>query len=151
MRRTIQNQTNQEFNQKLTGISILQGLHIGSKNIDSNQDEDFCQGKTPKTEPKSLNQKNRTKKYHALDMYICFCFVCIIIYTIVHTYIFYKTGTEASVLDALFYGVFGGEVLLCALIKRLKLKQEHEQYMKSKQDDDIEEVQLAEDRYNEQC
>lgn len=102
--------------------------------------------------PKGVNTKNSikkrsTKKYHALDLYICFCFVCIIIYTIVHTYIFYKLGTEANVLSALFYGVFGGEVLLCALLKRLKLKQEHEQYMKSKQDDDIEEVELAEDRY----
>lgn len=91
----------------------------------------------------------RKSKYHALDLYIVFCFVCIIIYTIVHTFIFYRLGIEASVLDALFYGVFGGEVLLCALLKRLKLKQEHEQYMKSKeeQDDDIEEVELAEDRY----
>lgn len=95
-------------------------------------------------------KKTRKKsKYHALDLYIGFCFVCIIIYTIVHTLIFYQNGTEANVLSALFYGVFGGEVLLCALLKRLKLKQEHEQYMKSKekQDDDIEEVELAEDRY----
>lgn len=99
---------------------------------------------------KEKKNSKRKSKYHALDLYIGFCFVCIIIYTIVHTYIFYKLGTEASVLDALFYGVFGGEVLLCALLKRLKLKQEHEQYMKSKekQDDDIEEVELAEDRYD---
>lgn len=92
----------------------------------------------------------RKSKYHALDLYIGFCFVCIIIYTIVHTLIFYQNGTEANVLSALFYGVFGGEVLLCALLKRLKLKQEHEQYMKSKEkQDDIEDVELAEDRYNE--
>jgi TctA family transporter len=68
----------------------------------------------------------RKSKYHALDLYICFCFICIIIYTIVHTIIFYQNGTEANVLSALFYGVFGGEVLLCALLKRLKLKQEFE-------------------------
>ena len=72
-------------------------------------------------------KKTRKKsKYHALDLYIGFCFICIIIYTIAHTIIFYLTGVEAKVLDALFYGVFGGEVLLCALLKRLKLKQEHE-------------------------
>lgn len=97
-------------------------------------------------------KSNRKKsKYHALDLYIGFCFVCIIIYTIVHTVIFYKLGTEASVLDALFYGVFGGEVLLCALLKRLKLKQEHEQYMKNKEDtkDTIDDIELNEDRYNE--
>ncbi len=71
-------------------------------------------------------KKSKKSKYHALDLYICFCFVCIIIYTIVHTIIFYQTGTEANVLSALFYGVFGGEVLICALLKRLKLKQEFE-------------------------
>lgn len=77
----------------------------------------------------------RKSKYHALDLYICFCFVCIIIYTIVHTLIFYQTGTEANVLSALFYGVFGGEVLLCALLKRLKLKQEFELKKDGKNDE----------------
>lgn len=96
-------------------------------------------------------RKQKKSKTHALDVYICFCFVCIIIYTIVHTIIFYKIGVEATVLDALFYGVFGGEMLLCALLKRLKLIHEHEQCMKNKekQDDDVEEVELSEDRYNE--
>ena len=92
------------------------------------------------------DQSKKTKKYHALDIYIIFCFVCIIIYTIVHTIIFYKLGMEATVLDALFYGVFGGEVLLCALLKRLKLKQAHESYMKTKEEE-VPEVELAEDRY----
>ena len=93
-------------------------------------------------------KKKRTKKYHALDLYIIFCFVCIIIYTVVHTFIFYKLGIEATVLDALFYGVFGGEVLLCALLKRLKLKQEHEVQMKNKTESEPEEVELSEDRYD---
>lgn len=94
-------------------------------------------------------KKNSTKKVHALDVYIIFCFVCIIIYTIVHTIIFYKTGVEATVLDALFYGVFGGEVLLCALLKRLKLKQEHETVMKNKQpEENVPEVELNESRYD---
>lgn len=94
-------------------------------------------------------RKSKKSRYHALDLYIAFSFVCIIIYTVVHTFIFYKTGIEATVLDALFYGVFGGEVLLCALLKRLKLKQEHEQYMKNKTESEpVEEVELAEDRYD---
>lgn len=71
-------------------------------------------------------KKENPKSNHTLDKYIIFCFICIIIYTIVHSIIFYQNGTEATVLSALFYGVFGGEVLLCALIKRLKLKNEHE-------------------------
>ena len=73
-----------------------------------------------------MKKKSKKNEYHALDVYIVFCFICIIAYTAVNTYIFYQTGTEASVLDALFYGVFGGEVLLCALLKRLKLKHEYE-------------------------
>lgn len=104
--------------------------------------------------PKGVDTKNptknsSTKKVHALDVYIIFCFVCIIIYTIVHTIIFYKLGVEATVLDALFYGVFGGEVLLCALLKRLKLKQEHETVMKNKQsEENVPEVELNESRYD---
>lgn len=102
------------------------------KTKETDQSVILSHGKTPK---KAINSKTikRKSKYHALDIYIIFCFVCIILYTIVHTIIFYQTGSEASVLDALFYGVFGGEVLLCALLKRLKLKQEHEQQMKSKE------------------
>lgn len=93
------------------------------------------------------NQKS-TKKIHALDVYIIFCFTSIIIYTVVHTMIFYRTGVEATVLDALFYGVFGGEVLLCALLKRLKLK--HEFQLKLDQQKQQEEnIELSEDRYEE--
>ena len=91
-------------------------------------------------------KKPRKSKYHALDLYIGFCFVCIIIYTIIHTVIFYKLGIEAGVLDALFYGVFGGEVLLCALLKRLKLKQEFE--LRKQANTDIEQAELNEERYD---
>ena len=99
-------------------------------------------------DPKENTQKatkKQTKKIHALDVYIIFCFTSIIIYTIVHTMIFYRAGVEATVLDALFYGVFGGEVLLCALLKRLKLKQEFE--LTKTQLDNTDE--LSEDRYEE--
>lgn len=102
-------------------------------------------GKTQKSETKKVQTK-RIKKYHALDLYISFSFVCIIIYTVVHTIIFYKTGIEATVLDALFYGVFGGEVLLCALLKRLKLKLEHDTAVKNITPQE-EEVELNDSRY----
>lgn len=99
-----------------------------------------------------LTKKSSTKKYHALDVYIIFCFVCIIIYTVVHTVIFYLHGIEATVLDALFYGVFGGEVLICALIKRLKLKQEFQLKLDEKKQQEEEDytdtVELSEDRYS---
>lgn len=93
------------------------------------------------------NQKS-TKKIHALDVYIIFCFTVIIIYTVVHTMIFYRVGVEAAVLDALFYGVFGGEVLLCALLKRLKLKQEHELVKKRQEEEIIDNTELNEGRYD---
>ena len=95
-------------------------------------------------------KKTRKNKYHALDLYIAFSFVCIIIYTIVHTFIFYKIGIEATVLDALFYGVFGGEVLLCALLKRLKLKQEFQLKLdqQKQQENTNEEIELNEGRYD---
>lgn len=68
-------------------------------------------------------QKKR-KKIGALDKYIIFSFACIIIYTIAEHWILVKTGMTLDHLSTLFYGVFGGEVLICALIKKLKLKQE---------------------------
>lgn len=65
------------------------------------------------------------RKKHDLDKYLIFCFSVLLIYTIVHTYIFYVTGQEASVLTALVFGVFGtSEPIICGLIKIFKLKNE---------------------------
>lgn len=68
------------------------------------------------------NQKKK-KKIGALDKYIIFSFACIIIYTVAEHWILVRTGMTLDHLSTLFYGVFGGEVLICALIKKLKLKQ----------------------------
>lgn len=62
------------------------------------------------------------KKMPALDKYVIFCFIVLLIYTIVHTVVVIITGIEASVLTTCFFAAFGGEVFACALIKRLKLK-----------------------------
>ena len=64
------------------------------------------------------------KKLNTLDKYIIFCLSFLVLYTIVHTVIFYLTGQEAKTLDRLVYGAFGGELLFCFLIKRLKLHEE---------------------------
>ena len=66
----------------------------------------------------------KKKKLNGLDKYVIFCFVSIIIYTISQTIVTIRTGVEPSTLTTCFFSVFGGEVLLCALIKRLKLKSE---------------------------
>lgn len=65
----------------------------------------------------------KNKKISALDKYIIFSFTCIIIYTITEHWLLIKTGLTLDLLTSLFYGVFGGEILVCALIKKLKLKQ----------------------------
>lgn len=72
------------------------------------------------------------KKLPDLDKYIIFCFVVLIIYTIVHVVIFCITGgMEMTTIATLVYSAFGGEVLICALIKRLKLKNEHREKIKT--------------------
>lgn len=69
-------------------------------------------------------RQRKKKKMKGLDKYVIFCFVSIIIYTIAQTVVTIKTGVESSTLTTCFFSVFGGEVLLCALIKRFKLKEE---------------------------
>lgn len=68
-------------------------------------------------------RQRKKKKLKGLDKYVIFCFVSIIIYTIAQTVVTIKTGVESSTLTTCFFSVFGGEVLLCALIKRFKLKE----------------------------
>ena len=67
----------------------------------------------------SAKQKRRIS---GLDKYVIFSFVAILIYTIAQTVVTIVTGVESSTLTTCFFSVFGGEVLMCALIKRLKLK-----------------------------
>lgn len=65
------------------------------------------------------------KKLSALDKYVIFSFSCILIFTIVA--IVYQFISEDSISDSLitaFFGVFGGELLMLCMIKRLKLKKE---------------------------
>jgi hypothetical protein len=69
-------------------------------------------------------RKQRKKRLPALDRYVIFSLSAIIIFTIIA--IVYQFITENSLSDALivaFYGVFGGELLMLCLIKRLKLKE----------------------------
>lgn len=74
----------------------------------------------------------KRKKLPALDKYIIFAFVCIILYTIAEHLLLIKTGQTLDLLTSLFFGLFGGEVLICALIKKLKLKQSEKE--KEKED-----------------
>lgn len=69
-------------------------------------------------------RRQKKKKMKGLDKYVIFCFACLIIYTILQTAVTIKTGVESGTLTTCFFSVFGGEVLVCALIKRFKLKNE---------------------------
>lgn len=65
----------------------------------------------------------KKKKLSALDKYVIFSFTCIIIFTMICLiYQFIVKDELSSTLIVSFYGVFGGELLLLCMIKRLKLK-----------------------------
>ena len=70
--------------------------------------------------------KKKRKKISALDKYVIFSFSVLLIYTIAQTIVSIKTEMELSTLTTCFFTAFGGEILMCALIKRLKLKNESE-------------------------
>jgi hypothetical protein len=68
--------------------------------------------------------QKRNNKLSALDKYVIFSFVCLIIFTIAMITVQTLTQTTQDTLITCFYSCFGGELLLCAMIKRLKLKKE---------------------------
>lgn len=75
-----------------------------------------------KTGIEQLQKKNQ-KQLSALDKYVIFSFSCLIIFTIIVIIYQFKSDIEFSpTLITCFFSAFGGELLLCAMIKRLKLK-----------------------------
>ena len=62
------------------------------------------------------------KRLSALDKYVIFSFTCLIIFTVTEIIIQAVTGNAQDTLITCFFSAFGGELLLCAMIKRLKLK-----------------------------
>lgn len=66
----------------------------------------------------------KIKELPTLDKYLIFSFSCIIIFTIVMIIVQTITGVTQDTLITCFFSAFGGELLLCAMIKRLKLKRE---------------------------
>ncbi len=62
------------------------------------------------------------KRLPALDKYVIFSFTCLLIFTVAEIILQAVTGTSQDTLITCFFGCFGGELLLCAMIKRVKLK-----------------------------
>lgn len=62
------------------------------------------------------------KKLTGLDKYVIFSFTVLIFYTIAEFVCSTITDIHHDTLTTALYGAFGGELLLCAVIKKYKLK-----------------------------
>lgn len=71
-----------------------------------------------------IQQLQKKRQLPALDKYIIFSFAVMILYTIMEFVVSSMTGISHDTLTTCLYGAFGGELLLCAMIKRLKLRRE---------------------------
>lgn len=67
-------------------------------------------------------RRRKNDSAHSLTLYVMFSIAMIIIFTIAEFVISSCTGTTHDTLTTCFYGVFGGEILCCALIKIFKLR-----------------------------
>ena len=65
----------------------------------------------------NLTQKDLTK-------YVIFSITMVILYTIVEFVLTSLTTVQHDTLTTCWYGFFGGEVFLCAMIKLFKLRRE---------------------------
>lgn len=73
----------------------------------------------PKTGIEILRGK---KKIPDLDKYLIFSFTVLILYTFAEFITSTITGVSHDALTVALFGAFGGETLLCAIIKKHKLK-----------------------------
>lgn len=64
----------------------------------------------------------KKKRFNDLDKFIIFSFTVMLVYTISEFVVSTITGISHDTLTTCLYAAFGGELLLCALIKRLKLQ-----------------------------
>lgn len=70
--------------------------------------------------------RKRKKKTSALDKYVIFSLINLLIFTYLIMFEISKSGNDYSTLITCFFATFGGEVFSCALIKILKIKGEKE-------------------------
>ena len=66
-------------------------------------------------------------KVHSLTLYVIFSIVVLIIYTIIELILASTTQINHDTLTTCFFACFGGEVLMCGLIKIFKLKTENKE------------------------
>lgn len=73
----------------------------------------------PKT---GIERLQKRKQLPDLDKYIIFSFAVMIVYTVFEFVFSTITGISHDTLTTCLYAAFGGELLMCAMIKRLKLR-----------------------------
>lgn len=71
-----------------------------------------------------IEQLQKRKQLPDLDKYIIFSFAVMLLYTIIEFITSSITGVSHDTLTTCLFGAFGGELLLCAMIKRLKLRRD---------------------------
>ena len=76
---------------------------------------------------KSKAQIEEEKRTHSLTLYVVFSILTLIVYTIVEQVLSAVTGFSNDTLTTCFFACFGGEILMCGLIKIFKLKNEKEE------------------------
>ena len=69
-----------------------------------------------------MRKKSKKKIIKALDLYVIFSIVSLIIYTVVSQIIATKYGMMLDTLTTCFFSFFGGEIVTCGLIKIFKLR-----------------------------
>lgn len=73
--------------------------------------------------PKSgIERLQKLRRIPDLDKYLIFSFTVLIIYTVAEFIVSTITTNSHDTLTTCLYAAFGGETLLCALIKKYKLK-----------------------------
>lgn len=68
--------------------------------------------------------KHKKKPLSKLSKYVIFCIVCLLLYTMAEFIVSTLTGYSHDTLTTCVYAAFGGEFLLCALIKIFNIKKE---------------------------
>lgn len=66
--------------------------------------------------------KSKFKNISALDVYVTFSILSLVVYTILSQLLAINYGVILDTLTTCFFGFFGGEIVTCGLIKIFKLK-----------------------------
>lgn len=66
--------------------------------------------------------KSKFKNISALDVYVTFSILSLVIYTIISQLLAINYSVILDTLTTCFFGFFGGEIVTCGLIKIFKLR-----------------------------